>query len=66
MADWMSVEEATELSGYNPEHVRRLVRGKLIAAQKKGAMWWVDRASLLAYLKSAAKSSDRRRGPKSQ
>jgi hypothetical protein len=66
MPYWMSVEEAAEFSGYNAEHVRRLIRSTLIVAQKKGAMWWVDRESLLTYLKSAAKSSDRRRGPKSQ
>ncbi len=65
MADWISVEEAAELSGYNAEHVRRLIRTKLILAAKKGVMWWVDRQSLLAYLKAAAKSTDRRRGPKS-
>jgi hypothetical protein len=65
MLQWISVEEAAELSGYNAEHVRRLIRSKLIVAQKKGAMWWVDQLSLMAYCNAAAKSSDRRRGPKS-
>ena len=65
MADWISVEDAAELSGYNAEHIRRLIRGKQIVANKKGTMWWVDRASLLAYQKKALNSSDKRHGPKS-
>ena len=40
MADWISVDEAAELSGYNVQHIRRLIRGKQIAATKKGLMWW--------------------------
>ncbi len=65
MSDWISVDEAVQLSGYSAEQIRRLVRGKLINAEKKGAMWWIDRTSLLAYRKAANKSSDKRRGPKS-
>lgn len=64
MADWISVEEAAELSGYNAEHIRRLIRGKQISAQKKGGQWWVDQKSLLAYLKESKQSEDNRRGPK--
>lgn len=64
MADWITVEEAAELSGYNPEYVRRLIRGNVIEAAKKGRDWWVDRASLLAYLKASHSSDDKRRGPK--
>ncbi len=66
MADWISVEEAAELSGYNVQHIRRLIRTKQVTAEKKGLMWWVDRKSLLDYLKDAKKSDDQRRGPKSE
>ncbi len=65
MSDWISVDEAVRLSGYSAEQIRRLVRGRLIVAEKKGAMWWIDRASLSTYLKAANKSGDKRRGPKS-
>ena len=64
MPDWMSIEEAANISGYNPEYIRRLIRSKQIKAEKKGRDWWVDRASLLAYRKEARNSGDKRRGPK--
>lgn len=66
MTDWLSVEEAAELSSYSEEQLRRLIRTQLIRAAKKGRMWWVDRQSLQAYLKASSRSSDNRRGPKSK
>lgn len=65
MADWISVEEAAELSGYNEEYLRRLIRDGKIRAQKKGWQWWVDKTSVLTYLKTSRQSSDQRHGPKS-
>jgi len=37
MTDWISVEEAAELSGYSEEQLRRLIREKQITAEKKVA-----------------------------
>jgi hypothetical protein len=64
MPDWISVDEADDVSGYNTEYLRRLVRSKQIKAEKKGRDWWVDHASLLAYIQSASTSGDKRRGPR--
>jgi hypothetical protein len=64
MADWISVEEAQQLSGYHPEHIRRLIREEKVHAEKKGGQWWVDRKSFIAYLDEAKSSEDQRRGPK--
>lgn len=50
MPEWITVEEASKLSGYHPDHLRRIIRQGRIAAEKKGLMWWVDRDSLNAYL----------------
>jgi excisionase family DNA binding protein len=61
---WLTIAEAVELSGYHPEHLRELVRDGKIAGQKFGIVWQVSKASLLAYLKAAKRSEDRRRGPK--
>jgi excisionase family DNA binding protein len=61
---WLTVNEAAEISGYHPVYLRRLIRGGEITAEKKGNAWWVDRKALLAYLEAAQKSSDRRWGPK--
>ena len=64
--EWLTVQQAAELSGYHPEHLRELVREGKIAAQKFGIVWQVSKRSLSAYLKAAEKSTDRRRGPKSE
>lgn len=64
MTDWITTTEAAEMSGYHPVYLRELIRKGEIAALKKGNAWWVDRKALLFYLKAAAKSEDRRKGPK--
>ena len=60
---WISTQEASDLTGYNTEHIRRLVRDNLVTARKFGPLWQVDRFSLLDYLNAAASSSDKRYGP---
>ncbi len=66
MTDWLSVEEAAELTGYNREYVRQLIRRGEIAAEKKGWQWWVDQASIIAHLNASRRSQDKRYGPKSK
>ncbi len=48
--EWLTVREAAELSGYNPESITRLIRDGKIQARKVSIVWLVDRESLLAYL----------------
>lgn len=50
MPEWVSVKEAAQLSGYHPEYLRELIRTGKIAGERKGPMYWIDRASLQAYL----------------
>ena len=65
MADeWLTVNEAADLSGYHPEHVRRLVRQGAVTAKKFSIVWMVYRKSLLAYLEKASNSGDGRYSPK--
>ena len=64
MADWITTEEAAQISGYHLEYIRRIIRGKRIRAEKKGGQFWVDRQSLLEYLEAAKESRDKRQGPK--
>lgn len=61
--DWITTREAVELSGYHPDHLRRLIRAGDIEARKFGIVWQVSRQSLLSYLKDAQGSTDKRRGP---
>jgi excisionase family DNA binding protein len=60
---WITTAEASELSGYHPDHVRRLIRSGEIKAQKFGIVWQVSRASLLSYLHEM-EGKGGRRGPK--
>ncbi len=62
--EWITTQEAAELSGYHPDHLRRLIRAGVVKGQKFGIVWQVDRTSLLAYMREAEKSEDKRRGAK--
>jgi excisionase family DNA binding protein len=48
---WVTTKEASDLSGYNLEYIRRMIRRGVIAAEKRGRDWWVDRASIEAYVR---------------
>ncbi len=62
--DWITTTEAAGLSGYHPERVRELIRDGKIEARKFGTIWQVSQSSLLAYVKAAKKTDDKRWGPK--
>lgn len=62
--EWITTAEAVTLSGYHPVYLRELIRAGKIKGQKFGIVWQISKQSLLAYLKQAAASSDKRRGPK--
>lgn len=62
--EWITVSEAAELSGYHPEHIRRLIREGKIGARKFGPLWQVSWLSLMEYRIIAENSGDKRRGPK--
>ena len=63
--DWITTQEAAELSGYHPTYLRWLIRQGEIPARKFGPLWQVNRTGLIAFLEEAKKSGDKRRGPKS-
>ena len=47
--EYVSVEEASKITGYAITYIRQLLREKKIEAEKKGTMWWIDVESLKAY-----------------
>jgi excisionase family DNA binding protein len=63
MLNFLSVNEAAELSGYHPEHIRRLIREGKIKAQKFASVWQVDRYSLQIYMRKVENLGEKR-GPK--
>ncbi|MBP8056837.1 MAG: helix-turn-helix domain-containing protein [Chloroflexi bacterium] len=64
MEDWITTQDAAELSGYHPDHLRRLIRAGEIRGRKWGSAWQVSRESLLVYMDAAAKAGDKRWGAK--
>jgi hypothetical protein len=56
MADeWLTVNDAAKLSGYHPEHIRRLVRQGAVTAKKFSIVWMVSKDSLLNYIRDQQK-----------
>jgi excisionase family DNA binding protein len=47
---WLTTQEAMELTGYNPEQIRRLARNGKIKTKKWGTAWMIDKMSLMEYM----------------
>ena len=62
--EWLTTEQAAELSGYHVNYLRKLIRRGDIRARKLSFLWLVHRQSLLDYMAQAEQSDDKRRGPK--
>ena len=60
----ISVQAATEISGYNAQYLRRLLRAGKLDGVKVGQVWLIDIASLQTYFSCALSSNDMRFGPK--
>lgn len=62
--EWLTVDQAAELSGYHANYIRLLLREGKVKARKFGPVWQVHRQTLLEFVAAAEKSEDKRRGPK--
>lgn len=62
--DWITTQEAADLSGYHVNYLRWLIREERIKARRISFLWFVNRQSLLDYMAQAKQSGDKRRGPK--
>lgn len=58
--EWLTVNEAVKLSGYNADHLRELIREGKIKARKFSIVWMVSRDSLSAYLKKVQAMGEKR------
>ena len=58
--NWLTVNEAANLSGYHPERIRELIRDNKIIAQKFSIVWQVNRKSLLAYVSKMQEMGEKR------
>lgn len=48
--EYVTTAEAAQISGFNEEYVRRLVRTKKVDAVLKGGAYWIDANSLRSYI----------------
>ncbi|MBI3788749.1 MAG: helix-turn-helix domain-containing protein [Ignavibacteriales bacterium] len=58
--DWITIEEAAQLSNYHPDYIRKRVRTGRIKGRKVVIVWLVNRTSLMAYLREQEKRGERR------
>lgn len=63
MPDYITTIEAAELSGYNTEYIRQMIRAGTITAVKRGRDWWVDRKSFMGYLRAVRRHKKGHYGP---
>ena len=61
--DWITVHEASAISGYNEEYITRLIREGKIKAKKFSTVWQVSRSSIIDYSRKTEKLGNKR-GPK--
>ena len=61
--EWITVQEAVKISGYNEDHITRLIREGKIKAKKFSIVWQVSRDSLQEYISKTEKLGNKR-GPK--
>ncbi len=62
--DWITIQDACNITGYNAEYIRRLIRHGKLKAKKVSIVWIVDKDSLLEYVSQDQSLTDKRRGPK--
>jgi excisionase family DNA binding protein len=60
----ISIQAAAEVTGYNRQYLRRLLRAGKLAGIKIGQVWLIRMASLETYLNRAEQTVDHRCGPK--
>ena len=62
--NWITIQDACQMTGYNAEYLRRLIRNGKVKARKVSIVWVVDQSSLREYVSQNQDTTDRRRGPK--
>ena len=61
---YVSIKEASLLTGYNIQYLRRMLRHGKIQGLKIGQIWLIKKFSLETYLAYAHRFRDQRYGPR--
>ena len=60
----ITVQAASDTTGYNMQYLRRLLRSGKLEGIKIGQIWLIEMQSLETYLQHVESTSDRRCGPR--
>ena len=60
----VTVQAAADVTGYNIQYLRRLLRSGKLEGIKIGQLWLIEMHSLEKYLQHVENASDRRCGPR--
>ena len=60
----VTVQAAADVTGYNIQYLRRMLRSGVLRGIKIGQLWLIEMQSLEMYLQHIESSSDRRCGPR--
>ena len=63
LGNYITVNAAAELTGYNPQYLRRLLHFGKLNAVKVGQVWLIELVALTAYVQGVQSAQDRRFGP---
>jgi len=61
--EFITGRSASEISGYNQQYLRRLLRKGVFQTRKIGQIWLIDQRDFKDYLQGANQSKDKRFGP---
>ncbi len=61
--EFLAVRSASEISGYNEQYIRRLLRNGIFKTKKIGQIWLIDYSEFVKYLSEATRTIDKRFGP---
>lgn len=60
MEDWLTTYEAADISGYELDYIRKLIRAEKILGRKWGQSWQVSRQSLMEFIEEREKQGEKR------
>lgn len=60
MEDWLTTYEAADISGYELDYIRKLIRAEKIQGRKWGQSWQVSRKSLMEFIEEREKQGEKR------
>ena len=60
MEDWLTTYEAAQISNYELDYIRKLIRAEKIIGRKWGQSWQVSRQSLMEFIDDREKQGEKR------